>query len=85
MVQERISLAEVGNVLSCKETGQAALPKLVSALDLAFGLRSGSEAQRDVVKAKGGSKLRMGFGGMGEEKAVVVYVEAQWQAAALED
>jgi len=47
-------------------------------------LGSGSKAQTDAVEVEGGGQLGVGFGQMGEEKAVVIDVKTEGQAGALE-
>ena len=54
------------------------------ALDFAFGLRGGCEAQRDAVKVKCGTQLGEGVGIVGVEEGVVVDIQNQRQAVGLE-
>jgi len=51
---------------------------------LCLWLGSGSKAQTDAVEVEGGGQLGVGFGQMGEEKAVVIDVKIEGQAGALE-
>jgi hypothetical protein len=50
--EQRVGLREGGDLLGGEDWRKAFLPEVVRALDLAFGLRGGSVAQRDLVKAQ---------------------------------
>ena len=76
LVQQRIGLGEIVDLLGGKKSGQAILPKGVAALNFALGLGSGGKAQGDAVKMKRGGQLGMSFGRMGEEETVVIDVKA---------
>ena len=76
LVQQRIGLGEIDDLLGGKEGGQPILPKGVAALDFALGLGSGGKAQRDAVKMKGGGQLGVSFGRMGEKETMVIDVKA---------
>ena len=64
-----------GDGFGREERGQAALPLLVLALDLALGLRRARVAQRDAVEVEGGSKLGQGVGTLGKEQAVAIDIK----------
>jgi hypothetical protein len=53
------------------------LPKLVLALDFAFGLGSWGIKETNVVKLEGPAKLGQGLRGFGEEDAVIIDVELE--------
>ncbi len=65
---------------AAKRAGRRFCSEVVRALDFSFGLRSGSEAQGDFVKAQGGAELGKGIWLVGEEKGVVIDVEGEGQA-----
>lgn len=76
----RIGLGEIGDIFAGEEGGEAVLPELVFALDLAFGLRRWGVAEGDAVEVKGLTELGEGVGGVGEEEGMEVHVEFQRQA-----
>ena len=78
--QERIGRGGRGDGFGGEERGQAALPVLVLALDLALGLGRARVAQGDAIKVQGGPELRQGIGALGKEKAVAVHIEFERQA-----
>ena len=80
----RVSLVQVGDVLAGEVGRQALLPIEMAALHFTLGLGSGSEAKRDVIEVKGLAQLGEGFGVMSEEQAVEIHVEFQRQAMLLE-
>ena len=85
LVQQRIGLGEISDLLGSKKRGQPILPEGVASLDFALGLRSGGKAQGDAVKMKGGGQLGVRFRGMGEEETVVINVKAQRQPIELKN
>jgi hypothetical protein len=68
---------ESGDGFCGAEGGEAVLPVLVAALDLALGLRGRGVAEGDAVKVEGGAELGERLGNRGEEEAVAIDVEAQ--------
>lgn len=78
-VQKDIGLRQSGDVLGRKEGRQTFLPEVVRALDFALGLRSGSKAERDLVKTQGGAQLSKGVALTGEEEGMVIDVKSQWE------
>lgn len=78
--QERVGVFGHGDGFGGKEGGQAALPVLVLAFDLAFGLRRAGVTQRYAIEVKRGTQLREGFGVLREEEAVTVHIKFQRQA-----
>ncbi len=83
--EQCVCLWEGGDVLGGEERRKALLPKIMGALDLAFGLRSGGVAQRDVVEAQGGAKLGESVWLAGEKEGMIIDVECQGQAVGEED
>ncbi len=83
-VDQGVGLGEGGDVFGGKDRGEAVLPVAVGAFDFAFGLWCGGVAQGDLVEAEGGAELGEGLVGAGEEEGVVVDIECQRQAKALE-
>lgn len=53
LVDERVGFGEGRDVFSGEERGETFLPEVMGALDFSFGLRRGSEAEGDFVKAPG--------------------------------
>ncbi len=84
-IEQVIGRGQLVNVFGLKEWGQTFLPELVTALDFAFGLGSGSITQRDAIKAQSGGQLGVGLWGVGEEEAVIIDIETEGQAVGLED
>jgi len=78
--QERIGGGGRGDDFGGEERGQAALPVLVLALDLALGLGRARVAQGDAIEVQGGPELRQGVGALGKEKTVAVHIEFERQA-----
>ncbi|TNC94765.1 MAG: hypothetical protein FD118_4209 [Rhodocyclaceae bacterium] len=78
--QERVGRRRCGDGFGGEERGQAALPVLVLALDLALGLGRARVAQGDAIEVQGGSELRQGVGALRKEKAVAVHIEFERQA-----
>ena len=74
LIDEGIGLQESGDMFSGEERGEAFLPEVVSTLYLAFGLRSRSEAQGDIIEAEGGAELGKSVWLVGEEEGVVIDV-----------
>ena len=52
-----VGVIEVSDLFAGKVGGQTLLPEEVSALDLAFGLRSGGEAKGDAVEVESLTQL----------------------------
>ena len=84
LVQELVGGVEVTDLLGGQEGAEAVLPVVVTALDFAFGLRSGGVAQGDAAAVEGGPQLGECVWGVGEEEGVVVDVEGQGEAVGLE-
>ena len=80
VLQQGIRLGQVPDFFGLEQRGQALLPKRVRPLDFAFCLRRGGKTQGDLVKVQRGGQLRMGLWSVGEKEAVIIDVEAQWQA-----
>src|ERR1700678_903407 len=80
LFEQSVGLREGGDLLGGEDRREAFLPEVVRALDLAFGLRSGSVAQRNLVKAQGAAELGQGLWLTGEEEGMVVDVEGQREA-----
>ena len=78
--EQSVGLREGGDLLGGEDRREAFLPEVVRALDLAFGLRGGSVAQRNLVKAQSAAELRESVWLTGEEEGMVVDVEGQWEA-----
>src|SRR6266478_987571 len=78
--EQRIGFRQGGDLLGREERWEPLLPKVMGALDLAFGLRGGCVAQGDFVEAEGRAELRERLGLTGEEEGMVVDVESQRQA-----
>ena len=77
LFEQSVGFRERGDLLGGEDRREAFLPEVVRALDLAFGLRSGRVAQRDLVKAQSAAELREGLSLTGEEEGMVVDVESQ--------
>ena len=71
----RVGVCEVGDVFAGEEGGEAVLPELVFAFDLALGLRRGGVAERDAVEVEGRAELGERFGNAGEEEGMEVHIE----------
>lgn len=82
--QQEIGRGKRGDVLGGKERWEPFLPKVMGALDLAFGLGSGGIAERDFVEAQGCAELGKGFGLVGEKEGMIVDVEGQGEAMGAE-
>lgn len=78
--QERVGGGGRGDGFGGEEGGQAALPVLVLALDLALGLGRARVAQGDAVEVERGAELGQGVGALGKEEAVAVHIEFEGQA-----
>lgn len=68
--QQGVEGFEGGDGFCGAEGGEAVLPVLVAAFDLAIGLRVGSVAEGDAVKVERGAELSERLGNRGEEEAV---------------
>ena len=81
MGSERIDVGigrfDFPDVFAGKEGGQASLPELVFAFDLAFGLGRWGVAQADVVEFESPAQLGKRVGVVGEKDAVIIDVELQ--------
>ncbi len=84
-IEQVIGRGQLVNVFGLKEWGQTFLPELVTALDFAFGLGSGSITEGDGIKAQSGGQLGVGLWGVGEEEAVIIDIETEGQTVGLED
>ena len=82
--EQGIGLRQGGDVLGGEERRQALLPKVVGALDLAFGLWGGCVTQGDFVEAQGPAELGERLRRAGKEEGVVVDVEGQREAVGAE-
>jgi hypothetical protein len=80
VLQQSIGGGQVAELLGGKERGQAVLPILVTAFDLALGLGSWGVAKGDVVEMEGRAELGEGIWDGGEENGVVVDIEFQGEA-----
>ena len=78
--QKRVGCGGRADRFGGEEGGQAALPVLVLAFDLAFGLRGARIAQGDAVKVQGLPQLGEGLGALGKEQTVAIDVKFQGQA-----
>ena len=85
LVEQSIGRFEVADVVGGEESGQALLPEVVAAFDLALGLRSGSVKECHAVEVEGRAQLSESFRGVSEEKGMVIDVECQRQAVSSED
>ena len=77
--EQRIGFGQGRDLLGREEWWEAFLPKIMGALDLAFGLRGGRIAQGDFVEAQGGAELGEGLGLAGEKEGVIVNVQGERQ------
>ncbi len=84
LVEQRIGLRQGEGVLGGEKGGEPPLPEVMSALNLALGLRSGRIAQGDFLEAQGRPELRKGLGPVREEEGVIIDIEGQGQATGLE-
>lgn len=84
-VQQGVGTGDFPDVLGSQECGQAFLPVVMAAFDLALGLGCRGVAQGHAVEVKGGSQLGEALGVVGEEDGVVIDVEGQGQSVLLED
>lgn len=75
-----IGLVEVLDAFAGEVSGEAVLPELVFAFDLAFGLGRGRVAKAHAVEAQRLAELGEGVGDVGEEEGVEVHVELEGQA-----
>lgn len=75
----RIGLIEVGDGFAGEVGGQALLPELVFALDLAFGLGGGSVTEGDAVEMQGPAELGQGLRLGAKEQTGIIDVEFQRQ------
>ena len=85
MVEQSVCGFETKDVLGSKEGWETFLPIVVTALDFAFCLWSGSKTQGDAVEVQGGAELGKCLGSVSEEERMIVDVESQWQAVSEED
>ncbi len=79
-----IGVVQLADAFTGEVGGQAGLPELMFAFDLALGLGGGGVPQRDPVETQGPAQLGEALGNGGEEEAVVVDVEFQRQALGAE-
>ena len=84
-IEQVICRGQLINIFGLKERGQTFLPELVTALDFAFGLGSGSITEGDDIKAQSGGQLGVSLWGVGEEEAVIIDIETEGQTVGLED
>jgi len=80
-VHLRVGVREVGDVFAGEEGGEAVLPELVFAFDLALGLRGGRVAEGDAIEVQRLAELGEGFRNVGEEEGMEVHIEFEGQAA----
>ena len=85
LVEQAVGAFQFQDAVGGQERGQALLPVVVAAFDLAFGLGRGGVAQGHAVEAERGPQLGEGVGGVGVEEGMVVHVERQGQAVGLEN
>jgi hypothetical protein len=78
--EQFVGLREGGDLLGGKDRRETFLPEIVRSLNFAFGLRSWSVTQRDLVKAQGTAELCESVWLAGKEEGVVVDVEGQREA-----
>jgi len=84
LLEQGIGATQFEDLVGGQEWGQAFLPVIVAAFDLAFGLGGRGVAQGDAIEVERGAQLGEGVGVMGVEEGVVVDVEGQRQAVGLE-
>ena len=70
--EQEVGCGQIGDGVCGEEGGQAVLPVLVAALDLALGLRGGRVAEGDIVEVESGTELGEGVGNAGEKEAVAM-------------
>ena len=78
--QESVGGFGRGDAFGGEERGQTALPRLMLALDLAFGLRGAGVTERDAVKEECRAELGEGVGVLREEETVAIDVVFEGQA-----
>ena len=83
-VDVRVGLLDVGDALAGEISGQAFLPELVFALDLALGLGRWSVTKINVVEGQGRAELGQGIRGLGEEHGVMIDIELEGTAVGQE-
>jgi hypothetical protein len=66
--EQHVGLWEGGDLLGGKDWRETFLPEIVRAFNFAFGLRSWSVTQRDLVKAQSTAELRESVWLTGKEK-----------------
>ena len=76
----RIGLVDVDDLLAGKKGRQTLLPKEVTTFDFPFGLRGWGIAKADAVEVEGLAQLGKGLGVMSEEEAVIIDVDFQRQS-----
>jgi len=80
MLDMRVGLVDVREVLTGKEGRQALLPEGVFAFDLALGLRCGGVTKAHAIEVQGPASLSEGLRIMGEEETMVIDIEFQRQS-----
>jgi hypothetical protein len=80
LVDLGIGLVEVGELFAGEVGREAILPKEVSALDFALGLRGGRVTEGDTVEVKGAAQLGERPWGLGKEDGMEIDVDLQRQA-----
>ena len=80
MLDMRVGLVDVREVLTGKEGRQALLPEGVFAFDLALGLRCGGVTKAHAIEVQGPAQLSEGLRIMGEEETMVIDIEFQRQS-----
>lgn len=75
----RISLVDIGDLLTGKEGGQALLPKEVTAFDFPFGLWGWGIAEADAIEVESLAQLSKSLGMLSKEDAVIIDIDFQRQ------
>lgn len=72
-----VGTGDFRDLFAGKIGGEPALPVVMGAFDFAFGLRRGGIAEADVIELERPAQLRQGGGGVREEEAVVIHIDAE--------
>lgn len=83
-VDVRVGFLEVGDALAGEIGGQAFLPELVFAFDLALGLGRWSVTKTNVVEGQSRAELGQSIRGLGEEHGVIIDIELERAAVSQE-
>ena len=82
--EQRVGGRQIGDGVRGEDRREAVLPVLMTALDLALGLRRGGVAERDAVKVKRGTELGESAWDVGEKERMVIDVEREREAVSEE-